>query len=80
MDSSGNIDIDSDYVNLHKKLPTSSSNTPELAGHTHKLQQIHEFATVKLKYLSQPTEIFNHTNEVEPTDLANINTTPSKQY
>ena len=36
--SIGRSECDSDYVKLAKKLPTSPANTPDLAGHTRKLE------------------------------------------
>ena len=65
---------------MRENLPTSLDNTPELAGHIHKLQQMHEVAAVNIKDFYQPTDIFIQPNEVDSTDLDTNNTTSTENH
>ena len=53
----------------------TSANTPDLAGHTRKLKQMHKIAAVILGDFSQPREIFTLPDKVNPMELANNDTT-----
>ena len=54
-----------------KTIPRTSANTPDLAGHTRKLKQMHKIAAVILGDFSQPREIFTLPDKVNPMELAN---------
>ena len=76
--SSGESDGYSDYVEPCKNSPTTLDNTPELAGHIHKLHHMHKVDAANLWESSQPIEIFIHPSEVNPTELVNNETAPAK--
>ena len=76
--SSGESDGDSYYYGSRKNLPMSSSRTPELEGHTHELQQMHKVPAVDIEEFTQPTELFTHPYEFNPTDISDNNTTPDE--
>ena len=48
--------------------------------HIHKLQHIHEVSKVEINDFTQPTKLFSHTNEVDPTELAEDEITPSEKH
>ena len=73
--SSGESDGNSEYVDFPKTAPTSSANTLELEGHIIELQQMHEVAEENIDDINQPTELFTHTKNLNPTELANYGTT-----
>ena len=77
-DNSGDSTSDLDYVELCKSSPTSSASTPELEGHVHELQHMHRVATVDLEEFTQPTELFTQPNELNPTEIADGETTPAE--
>ena len=52
--SSGESDGDSDYVELHKKLPTISTSMLELVGRIHGIQQMQKVDTVNINAFYQP--------------------------
>ena len=68
--SSVESDGDSEYVKLPENLPMRSSNTPETKDHI----QEH------IDTISQPTALFTHPDELYFTDLANTETTPTKNH
>ena len=72
--SYGKSDGKSYYVDLCKNLPPRSARTPELKGHTHKLQHMHEVALVDIEEFNYPTELSTHPNKVKPTVIANEKT------
>ena len=78
--SSGESDGNSDYINSCKNLPASSVNTPEIAGHISEIEQLHEVAVVEIGEFYQLRELFTHPDEVDPTELANDETTPAKNH
>ena len=76
--SSEDSDSKADYIKSCENLPMRLVNTPELAGHIRKIQLMHVVTAVDLKELSQQTNIFTHPKKVDPTELANDDTTPAK--
>ena len=78
--SSRESDGDSDCVESCKNSPARFSNMPEIAGHIHEIEQIHEVSTVELGKFYQSMEIFTNTDEFDPLELANGKTTPSKNH
>ena len=78
--SSGESDGNSDYVESHKKLLTSSSITPELEGHIKKTEQIYNIDAIEIKYFIQPTDIFTQTDEVDPMEISYYETTPAGKH
>ena len=76
--STGESDGDSDYVELTKNSPTSPANTPDLAGHISKLEEMHEVAESKLVELTQPTVIFSRIDKLELPELDDAETDPSE--
>ena len=59
MASIGESDGNSDYVKSAKNSPTSLANTPDLAGNTSELEEIHKVVEAKLVKLAQPTVFFS---------------------
>ena len=78
--SSGEIDGNSEYVKSPENSPTSSANTPELEGCIREIQYMHKDTKVDIDGIDQPTEIFNQTNELNPTDTSNNKTTLAKNH
>ena len=64
--SSVESSCDSDYDESRKNFPTRSARTPELEGHIHGLQKMHEVAKVELGKFTQPMELFTQTDKVDP--------------
>ena len=50
---------------------------PEIAVHIIELNKMHKVAAVELREFSQPKELFDQTNKVQPTKLSNNDTTPA---
>ena len=78
--SSGERNGDADYVKSHENLPTSSTEVPDLTGGIIKLEQMHKVATVNTRKFYQPRELFTHTDEVDPTEIAKEDTTPAENH
>ena len=57
MASTGDSDVKSDYVELTENSPTSPANTPDLAGHTRKLEGMHKAAESELVEITRPKVI-----------------------
>ena len=74
--SYGESDDDSDYVESRKKFPSSSVNTPEIAGHIRKLEKIHKVTTFEIREFYQTMEIFNCLDKVNFMEIANDENTP----
>ena len=66
----------SDYVYSDKTSPTRPANTPDLAGHSSELEEMHEVVEGELDAIAQPTVLFSHTDELKITELANTDTNP----
>ena len=80
MASSGESNGNSDYVDSHENLPTILTNITELKGHIYELQKMYEVAEVNIEDFSQPTELFTQPDKVDPTEIANDDTTPAETY
>ena len=65
---------------MRKNSPARSSSTPEIAGHIHELKQIHKVSAFEIGEFYQSMEIFTKSDEVEPLELANSETTPSENH
>ena len=70
----------SEYVKSLKTNLTISSNTPKLKGHILELEQMNKGVGYKLSDITQPTELFTQIYKINPTDIANDGTTPSKTH
>ena len=80
MGSIGGSDGDSDYVESAENSLASPANTPDLAGHIRKMEEINEIAEGALDTIVRPTMFFYHTDELKITDLANAETDPLENY
>ena len=76
--STGESDRDSDYVELTEKSPMSQANTPDLAGHTSELEEMHKVADSKLVKIAQPTMLFSHIDELKLPELNDAKTDPTE--
>ena len=78
--SIGGSDGDSDYVEAAKISPTRPANTPDLAGHSSELEEMHEVVEGELDAIAQPTVLFSHTDELKIPELANAETDLTKNH
>ena len=78
MDSYGESDGNAEYVKSPKNLRTRSANMPELGGCIRELKQMHKVAEEDIDVISQPMALFTLPDDLNPTELANAKTTPSK--
>ena len=78
--SIGESDGNSDYVDSAENLPTSPSNTPDLAGHISELEEIHEVVESKLVKIEHPTVIFSHSDKLELPELNDAKTNPPENH
>ena len=62
------------------KKPTSWANMPELEGSIHEIQQMHNVSAVNIEDFTQQMEIFTHTDKLDPTNIANDDTTTSENH
>ena len=62
--SIGESEGESDYVESAENLPTIPDNTPNLAVHTSKIEEMHEVSEGQLVKLARPTVILSHINEL----------------
>ena len=71
--SIGESDGDSDYVKLAENSPTIPANTPYLAGHISKLEEMYKVAEGDL---ASPTVLFYRIDEIEILELNDAKTYP----
>ena len=80
VESIGESDGDSDYVESSKNSPTSPYNTMDLAGHISKLEEMHEVAEGKLFELARPTVILSCIEKLEISELDDAKTDPLESH
>ena len=61
---------ESDYVELAKNSPIISSKTPDLKGHTRKLEKMHKVSEGEINAIVRPTVLFSHIDEIKIPELA----------
>ena len=76
----GGSDGNSYYVELAKNLPTSPAKTPDLVGHTIKLEMMHEVSEGEINEIARPTVLFSHTDELKIPELTDDDTDPLENH
>ena len=74
MESIGESDGNSYYVDSNENSPTSPANTPYLVVHISELKEMYEFLEGELDVIARLTVLFSRTNELKFTELANSET------
>ena len=80
VESFGDSDGDSDYIESTQKPPTSSANTPDLAGHISELEEMHEVTEGKLVKLARPMVLSSCIDEIELPELDDDETDPPENH
>ena len=76
----GESDGNSNYVKSAKNSPTSPANTPDLAGHMSKLEEMNEAAESKLVEITQPTVLFSRIDKLELREINYAETNPTENH
>ena len=60
--------------------PTFLANTPDLAVHSRKIEEMHNIAKGELVKLAQPTVFYSRINEIEIPEISNAKTDPTENH
>ena len=80
VESIGESDGDSDYVESTENSPTIPDNTLDLAGHISELEEMHEVTENELVKLTQPTVLSPRINELELSELDDDENDPPENH
>ena len=80
MESIGESDGDSDYVESAENSHTSPANTPDLKGYINVLEEMHEVAEGKLVELARKTVLLYRIDELKLPEIDDAETNLSENH
>ena len=80
VESIGESDDNSYYVESAENLLTIPAITPDLTGHIRKMEEIHEVAEGKIVELARATVLFSRIDKLEIPELNDADTDPLENY